>query len=123
MPGLDRQILDFVDHATLINRVKADIRTDFILAPHLNTIFVNAPDETWEHVASQLRSGNYEPELPLTVSVPKERGFVRPGSILLPSDRIVYQLLIDLSSDVLETQLDRNRTFSHQVSRQPQVRR
>ena len=116
MPGLDRRIVDGIDHATLIERIRADIRSDFILAPHLNAVFVNAPDETWARVADLLRAGNYEPELPLTLSVPKERGFVRPGSILLPFDRIVYQLLIDASSEVLEEQLDRNRTFSHVIS-------
>ena len=89
------------------------------MAPHLNAVFVNAANEVWEQVANALRSGNYEPELPLTISVPKERGFARPGSILLPFDRIVYQLLIDSASGILEAHLDRNRTFSHVISEQP----
>lgn len=119
MPGLDRQIVDAADHETLLARVRADIRTDFILAPHLNSVFVNAADELWEEVAATLRSGTYEPALPVTISVPKERGFARPGSILLPPDRLVYQLLIDTASAILEDQLDRNRTFSHVLVHQP----
>lgn len=113
MPGLDRQILDQIDHNQLFNRIKIDVRSDFILAPHINAVFVSTPDLAWERVTELLRSGNYEPELPITMSVPKERGFVRPGSILLPLDRIVYQLLIDQASSMLEEQLDRERTFSH----------
>ena len=34
MPGLDRRILDAIDHASVIERVKLDIRSDFIFAPH-----------------------------------------------------------------------------------------
>lgn len=116
MPGLDRTILDAVDQENLLNRIRIDVRTDFILAPHLNSIFVNSPDEIWSRVDEQLRSGTYQPGLPLTTSVPKERGFARPGSILQPFDRVVYQLLIDIASSTLDAQLDRNRTFSHLLS-------
>lgn len=113
MAGIDRTILDAVDYELLLSRVRTDVRTDFILAPHLNAVYVNAAKDTWERVAEQLRAGSYQPELPLTMSVPKERGFVRPGSILLPPDRVVYQLLIDLAAETLESQLDRERAFSH----------
>jgi len=113
MPGLDKKILDVIDATKVIDRIKIDIRTDFILAPHYNAIFINAGEELWGRVHELLKSGNYQPDLPLTVSVPKERGFTRPGSILGPVDRFVYQALIDLASPVLESQLDRERTFSH----------
>jgi len=113
MPGLDRNILDTISHENVIDRVKLDLRTDFILAPHYNAVFVNTADEVWSIVNEQLRSGSYQPDLPLTMSVPKERGFTRPGSILQPLDRFVYQALIDIVSPSLEQQLDRTRTFSH----------
>ena len=116
MPGLDRQIIDAIDHGNLIQRIRSDIRSDFILAPHIDSIFVHAADEVWQRTSELLAAGNYQPGLPLTISVPKERGFVRPGSILLPFDRVVYQLLVDSSSNVLEGQLDRQRAFSHVVS-------
>lgn len=113
MPGLDRKILDTIDPVRVNDRVKIDLRTDFILAPHYNAIFVNAGQEVWARVQELLRSGNYQPELPHTISVPKERGFTRPGSILSPLDRFIYQALIDNASPALEQQLDRTRTFSH----------
>lgn len=120
MPGLDRKMLDAIDHATVIERVKLDIRSDFILAPHYNAIFLSAGDELWSRLGELLRSGNYSPALPHTVSVPKEHWFTRPGSILQPLDRFLYQALIDGVSDTLERNLDRERSFSHVISDDPQ---
>lgn len=119
MPGLDKKILDLIDPKKVIDRIKIDIRTDFILAPHHNAIFINAGSELWGRVQELLKSGQYQPELPHTISVPKERGFTRPGSILGPVDRFVYQALIDIASPTLEAQLDRERTFSHVLSNDP----
>jgi hypothetical protein len=113
MPGLDRTVLDSIDHNLVLRRVRRDVRSDFIFAPHYNSIFVYAADELWARTYEQLKSGKYEPELPLTIPVPKRGGFVRPGSILQPIDRIVYQALAELAAPVLEVQLDRSRTFSH----------
>lgn len=92
---------------------RRDIRTDFILAPHYDAIFVKAGDELWARTHELLVSGKYNPELALTVAVPKPRGFTRPGSILAPIDRLLYQALADLLAPTLEAQLDRSRTFSH----------
>lgn len=113
MPGLDQSILDLIDGSLTLKRIENDIRTDFTLAPHYNVIYTRAGDGLWEFVKSALRSGTYTPELPLTINVPKGRGFSRPGSILKPVDRFVYQALIDLSAEQLENQIDRDRSFSH----------
>jgi len=45
MPGLDKKILDMIDPNKVIDRIKIDIRTDFILAPHYNAIFINTGKE------------------------------------------------------------------------------
>ncbi len=113
MAGLDNKVLDVIEAEKVIERIKIDLRSDFILAPHYNAIFLKAADEVWQKAQELLRSGKYEPELPHTISIPKGRGFVRPGSILAPLDRFVYQALIDVTTPVLEQQLDRKRTFSH----------
>ncbi len=97
----------------MITHIKADIRSDFILAPHYNLVFNRAGDELWDQLKQLLQSGAYEPELPITMSIPKERWFSRPGSILKPYDRFLYQALIDHALTSLEETLDRNRTFSH----------
>lgn len=116
MPGLDRTIIAQIDHESVIAHVKADIRSDFILAPHYNTIFNRAGDDLWDLLQQQLRAGTYQPELPITMSVPKERFFTRPGSILRPADRLMYQALVDNVIEKLEEGLDRTRSFSHVLS-------
>jgi hypothetical protein len=113
MPGLDRTVIGQIDHESVIAHVKADIRSDFILAPHYNAVISRSGDELWERLRQYLCAGTYEPELPITMSVPKERFFTRPGSILRPADRFLYQALIDHVMDQLEGNLDRERSFSH----------
>lgn len=39
MPGLDRRKISQTDHESVLAHVKADIRSDFILAPHYNAVF------------------------------------------------------------------------------------
>ena len=116
MVGLDRTVLDVINSDRVMERIRIDVRTDFILAPHVNAIFVNVGDQVWSRSAELLRAGKYQPSLPYTISVPKGRGFIRPGSILSPLDRFIYQALIDLASGVLEEQIDRSRAFSHVLS-------
>jgi hypothetical protein len=113
MPGLDRKILAQINYESVIGHVKADIRSDFVLAPHYNSIFNRAGAELWDQLQQQLRAGTYHPELPITMSVPKERFFTRPGSILRPADRLLYQALIDNVIEPLEEGHDRSRSFSH----------
>lgn len=52
------------------------------------------------------------------MSVPKERFFTRPGSILNPADRFLYQALIDQLMTEIEGSLDRDRAFSHVPSKE-----
>lgn len=113
MPGLDNTIVNSIDFSIIGEHIKSDIKSDFIIAPHLNISYVSGYNETCSRLVDKLSSGTYSPELPVTLSVPKGRGFTRPGSILLPNERIVYQLLIDSTIDRLEEQLNRERSFSH----------
>ena len=119
MVGLDRQVIGRIQHLSVLDHIEADVRSDFILAPHYNVVFRHAREDLWSQLRQKLQSGSYTPELPITMSVPKERWFSRPGSILKPYDRFVYQALADQVSDKLERTLDRSRTFSHVIS--PQV--
>lgn len=115
MPGLDRTVLDSVDADVAVARICRDIQSDFILAPHYNVIFLKAAEEIWTRTKELLSSGRYYPELALTVAVPKPRGFTRPGSVLAPVDRLVYQALADIVAPTVEGQLDRSRTFSNVI--------
>ncbi|PJE27384.1 Retron-type reverse transcriptase [Pseudooceanicola antarcticus] len=113
MPGLSGEVIDRLAPDRAIKNIQLDIRSDFILAPHFNAIFNRASDDLWSELEGQLRSGNYNPVIPLTMNVPKEGWFSRPGSILAPLDRLAYQLISDDLMPKLEEALDRNRTFSH----------
>lgn len=119
MPGLDKRILDAIDYEGVIERIKLDIRSDFIWAPHYNAIFAEAGEDLWMQLRKLLASGSYEPGLPHIVGVPKKSGFTRPGSILNPFDRFVYQALIDQVSEILEDNIDRDRCFGGMLSADP----
>ena len=125
--GIDPAVLGQLDWALAKNRILADIRSDFIYAPHISNVFRHAADDLIAEVASELKSGRYGPGAPITIDVPKSarmhvvpqgsRGptFSRPGSILLPKDRLVYQMLADQAAPFIETFTDRSRSFSHRL--------
>ena len=112
MPGIDPEVLELINPELSLGRICRDVRSDFIISPHYASIFANIGDILWEEIKSNLRSGNFEPELPITIEVPKVTGLTRPGSILKPSDRFIYQALIDVIAPVAESNIDRSRVFS-----------
>lgn len=120
MAGLDKQILDKIDHKSVIEHVKSDIASDLIIAPHYSVIFRKAGDDLWSLLRELLNSGSYNPVLPHTLNVPKKNWFARLGSILNPLDRFLYQALADNVSHTLEHALDRDRCFSNVVSENPE---
>lgn len=113
MPGLDRVTLDQINTEAVIENIASDIPSDFILAPQYNLIFRNSGERLADQAVRDLRSGVYTPDLPITMSVPKEHFFTRPGSILRPADRFVYEALITLLGERIEDNIDRQRAFSN----------
>lgn len=113
MPGLDKKVIDKINWGKAIKSIIVDTRSDFILAPHLDVIFLKKDAELVQQLTSALSSGSYEPQLPVYMSVPKAGILSRPGSILLPQDRLLYQGLIEDMLSKIEAQMDRDRTFSH----------
>ena len=112
MPGLDPEVLELINPELTLGRINRDLRSDFILSPHYASIFEHAGDLLWEDVKSKLSSGDFEPELPITLEVPKVTGLTRPGSILEPADRFIYQALVDVIAPMAESNIDRTRVFS-----------
>src|SRR5450756_2055416 len=101
--GLDKEQLKTIDWSLALKRVIHDLRSDFIYAPHLNFIYSKAGDKLIAALVQELESGTYTPNVPLTIEVPKSfrlrvavhsqrlgPSFTRPGSILLPRDRLFY---------------------------------
>jgi Reverse transcriptase (RNA-dependent DNA polymerase) len=127
--GMDGTMLSKIDWNLALKRISHDQRTDFIYAPHLGFIYSQAGDDLIADVKSELRSGQYTSGLPLTIEVPKAfririaaslrrlgPSFSRPGSILLPHDRLLYQALADQAAPIVAAKTDSARSFSHQLA-------
>ncbi len=126
--GIDKVALDKLDFELAIKRIKSDVRSDFILAPHLSCVYADCKDELIEDVKKLAQSGSFSPSLPITIDVPKKQrikavgvkrqppNFVRPGGILYPRDRLLLQALSDVAQPVIESKLNRSICFSHQAA-------
>jgi hypothetical protein len=127
--GLDPAVSAKIDWNLALERIIQDLRTDFIYAPHLGLIYRQAGNELIQQVKAQLNAGQYSPGLPITIEVPKSfrirvtstlprlgPNYSRPGSILLPSDRLLYQALADQAAPLVKVKTDWTRSFSHQLA-------
>jgi hypothetical protein len=132
--GIDSTMLSKIDWNLALKRISHDLRTDFIYAPHLAFIYSKAGQELIAKVTSDLGSGQYSSGLPLTIEVPKSfrirvavpskrlgPSFSRPGSILLPHDRLLYQALADQAAPIVAAKTDSARSFSHQLGEPDRV--
>jgi Reverse transcriptase (RNA-dependent DNA polymerase) len=125
---MDLSELSAADWNLAINRIIHDMRSDFIYAPHVGFIYRRVGQELVEIVKRELQDGQYKPGLPLTLEVPKSHrirvnvnpprmgpAYSRPGSILLPKDRLLYQVLADKAAPIIEAKTDKTRSFSHRL--------
>ena len=115
MPGLDSSIIASFSKDLTIGRIRTDIESDFIFAPQYKLLYDLIPDELWEVTVNALKSGSYNPTSLITAEVPKPSGMTRPGSILYPVDRIVYQAISDYLAPILDAQLDGERVYSYRI--------
>ena len=125
--GFAQDLLAGIDWELARSRVMHDTKSDFILAPHLSAVFSHAFEDLKNLVEGDLRSGRYAPAIPITIDVPKTSrsavhgsnhfgpNFTRPGSILFPKDRLLYQVIADRAAPIVERNQDRTRSFSHQM--------
>lgn len=127
--GIEAAALAKIDWDLALQRVIHDVRTDFIYAPHLAFIFNRAGEELIALLKSDLQAGKFNPSVPLTIEVPKSfrirvavsakrlgPSFSRPGSILLPRDRLFYQALADRAVPVVQQKTNNARSYSHRLS-------
>lgn len=117
-----------LDFELALKRVRNDLKTDFIYAPHLGLIYARAGSHLIQALSADLKVNGYAPGLPLTVEVPKSfripvgatkrlgPAYTRPGSILMPKDRLLYQAFADLAAPIINAGLDGARSFSHQLA-------
>src|SRR3984957_15886496 len=127
--GLEASALSAINWQLALKRVMHDVRSDFIYAPHLNYIYSRAGDTLISQLKSELSAGTYSPGVPLTIEVPKSfrirvaaqikrlgPNFSRPGSILLPRDRMLYQALADQAAPIIDKKTNSARSFSHKLA-------
>lgn len=127
--GLDGAVMAKIDWQLALKRISHDLRSDFIYAPHIGFIYAKAGDELIQEVRAALSKGAYSPGVPITIEVPKSfriqvavnpvrlgPSFSRPGSILLPHDRLLYQILADQAAPIVQKKTDHSRSFSHQLA-------
>ena len=128
--GVGSPNIEKLDFDLALKRVRNDLKTDFIYAPHLGLIFARAGDHLRDLLISDLKSGSYAPGLPLTIELPKSfripvgaskrlgPSYTRPGSILMPKDRLLYQAFAGLAAPIIDSGLDKTRSFSHELAEQ-----
>ena len=115
MPGLDPTLIASLDKDTAFARVLVDVETDFIFAPQYKILYEFMKDELWDEIISALGSGTYSPSPLITAEVPKPSGLTRPGSILFPLDRVLFQALADMIAPQIDPQLDDDRVMSYRL--------
>ena len=108
MPGLDASVLSLLNPEQALQRIEFDVKSDFIIAPHYSAVYTHLGNDLWNEVERELRSGNFEPSLPISIDVPKANGLTRPGAILNPKDRLVYQVLVDYVAPTAEESVQKD---------------
>lgn len=128
--GLEKTMINAFDWHQATRRVSSDMRTDFIFAPHIRLIFDKNADGVIDRTTKLLGSGRFVPGSPMTIEVPKSSrirvqstpprsgpNYSRPGSILMPQDRLFYQFIADNCVEIIENHTDEERSFSHRIDK------
>ena len=127
--GLANALVNSIDWDLALERIIHDQRSDFIYAPHLTFIYKHAKNLLVDKLKSELNSGKFSPGVPVTIEVPKSfrmrvnvnptrlgPNYSRPGSILLPLDRLFYQALADQAAPIIAATTLSQRSFSHKLA-------
>lgn len=125
--GLDPALVKKIDWELAQKRILSDIKSDFVFAPHFAAVYIHSFDKLKNELRRLLKDGNFAIGFPITLDVPKVAtcymhrskrigpNFTRPGSILYPKDRLLYQILADQIAPIINKNTDVKRSFSHQL--------
>ena len=81
MAGLDTALINLLSKDRALGRIRTNIASDFIFAPHFKLVFEQSGDELWDSLVDRLHSGTYSTGPLVESEVPKPSGLSRPGSI------------------------------------------
>ena len=126
--GMDSALIKSANWELACERIVHDLKSDFIFAPHFQYIFEHGSETLIKELKTDLKNGKFVAQPPIHIEVPKSsrfkevhtkrRGpsFSRRGSILLPKDRLLYQMLADEIAEEVEKNTDRRRCFSNELN-------
>lgn len=123
--GLDGKFVTQFKKELDVEHVRSDQETDFFLLPQLNAIYRFQADALKELVASKLSKSSFGPKPPIEMEIPKGArvtaraasligpNYFRPGSVLLPEDRLLYHFIGQEAAGISEALIDRKKVFSN----------
>lgn len=128
--GLDSLFVKKLRNELDVDRVRIDQDTDFFILPQLDTIYRHQGNQLKALVCEKLGKSTFGPQPPIEMEVPKSArvntgttsligpNYFRPGSILLPLDRVLYHFIGQEASEHIEKAINRDRVFSNVPSAQ-----
>jgi hypothetical protein len=96
------EIIDELDFEVAFRHLKYDAQYDFIQMPVELAIFERFSDENIALLKDAVRQGTYSISGLRKIWVPKKNFFLRPGSIPILEDRLIFQALVDSVAPNLE---------------------
>jgi len=123
--GLDDKYVKKLVAELDVAHIRNDEASDFFLLPQLDAIYLHCGEKLKRLVAEKLRKSSYGPKPPIEMEIPKGArvsartasivgpSYFRPGSTLLPEDRVLYHFLAQELEQIVESGLDRSKVFSN----------
>lgn len=123
--GLDSILVKKFKNELDVQSVRIDQVSDFFILPQLDVIYNYCGDKLKDLVSSRLSKSNYGPKSPIEMEIPKSArvssrasamigpNYFRPGSVLLPEDRLIYHFIAQEACSIIESAIDRSVVFSN----------
>lgn len=123
--GLDDKFIKRLVNELNVSHIRNDEASDFFFLPQLDAIYQHCGDKLKKLVAEKLRKSSYGPKPPIEMEILKGArvsarassifgpNYFRPGSALLPEDRVIYHFLAQEVEKIIEKHLDRSKIFSN----------
>lgn len=123
--GLDSAFIKRFKKELDVKAVRTNQFQDFFMLPQLDIIYNHAGDQLKEGVARKLATSSYGPRPAIEMEIPKSArlatkslsaigpSYFRPGSVLLPEDRVLYHFFGQEAAAKYEKFIDRSKVFSN----------
>jgi hypothetical protein len=102
MDNVLKEVIDDLDFEIAFKHLKYDAQFDFIQMPAELTVFESFYQQNVRFLKEAVQQGTYSVSSLRRIWVPKKNFFLRPGSLPVLEDRLVFQALIDEVAQQLE---------------------